>query len=192
MRLYYDEGRDLPAISAATGLSAKAIRAAADRVAAVMTGQDYPRVKRAIPVAEEPDWSPPPASTEWMPPRRRVARLVALPLAHTAPTAVLAEPKLPNVAPANVDGPPAPAPRRVRTVRKPATKPQALPAPVSAVPPAEPEFAPGTQAWTELATSPDVRKWAVADGWQVPGRGQPLPGAIVLAYHKAHPTGGAQ
>lgn len=184
VRLYYDKGADLSAISAETGLSTSAIRAATDRVAAMMTDRARAAAERAIAasVQTQPDRTPP---------RRRVARPAALPLAHTAPTAVLAEPPLPNVVPATVTIPAAPAPRRVRTVRRPLAKPSTEAAPASNPHPAEPEFTPGTQAWIELATSPAVRRWAVADGWQVPGRGQPLPGAIVLAYYKAHPAGGA-
>lgn len=36
----------------------------------------------------------------------------------------------------------------------------------------------------DLADSPEVRLWAVADGWEVPQLGR-LPGAIVLAYQAA-------
>ena len=68
-----------------------------------------------------------------------------------------------------------------------------------AAPPANPEpepsasaaavLEPGTDAWNELAESPALRAWAVADGWHVPAAGR-LPGAIILAYNAAH--GGTQ
>jgi hypothetical protein len=143
VRLYYEEVADLRTISALTGLSVRAVRAATDRVAALATDRTHTAAKHP-----GPSGVPPPADPA--PPRRRRAPL-----------------------------PSDPAPPRRRAVPQPAQTAQA------------PDDGPGSPAWNELATSPAVRRWAVADGWQVPGRGQPMPGAIVLAYRAAHPTGGA-
>lgn len=82
----------------------------------------------------------------------------------------------------------APAPRRTFTAANTARlnrQPQPEPEPEPVAVPAAIDDGPGTPAWNALATSPRVRTWARADGWQIPpGR---LPGAIVAAYRTAHP-----
>lgn len=59
------------------------------------------------------------------------------------------------------------------------------PAPLTAHVP-EPATAPAPAPGLDLAGSARVRDWAIAAGWAVPAAGEQLPGAIVLAYLKAH------
>lgn len=161
-------GFDTRAITLRTGLSPAEIdNAVALAVEWDIVAGDYSRLPAQPRPAPRPEQ---PTST------RRRARITALPLAHTAPAAVLPEPEPPKPAPPTVP-PAAPAPRRRRApVPKPAQTPPAR------------DDGPGSQAWAELAASRTVRRWAIADGWQVPAPGKPLPGAIVLAYQKAHPA----
>jgi hypothetical protein len=188
VRLYYEEVADLRTISALTGLSVRAVRAATDRVAALATDRTHTAAKHPGPSGVPPpaDPAPPrrrraPLPADPAPPRRRVVRPAQLPGAHTPPTAELPLREL--VAPADT------RPALAAVTASPAAPVRAVPQPAQTA--QAPDDGPGSPAWNELATSPAVRRWAVADGWQVPGRGQPMPGAIVLAYRAAHPTGGA-
>lgn len=63
------------------------------------------------------------------------------------------------------------------------TAPDPAPEPAPAAPPK-------ACADPDPATSPEARAWATATGWAVPAVGERLPGAIVLAYLRAH--GGTQ
>lgn len=67
-----------------------------------------------------------------------------------------------------------------------ATAPDPAPEPAPAAPAAPAEACAGP----DPATSPEARAWALASGWAVPADGERLPGAIVLAYLRAH--GGTQ
>ena len=69
------------------------------------------------------------------------------------------------------------------------TTPEPAPVPEPAPEPA-PSAPPKACAPPDPATSPEARAWATAAGWAVPADGERLPGAIVLAYHRAH--GGTQ
>lgn len=72
------------------------------------------------------------------------------------------------------------APASPRPTAPPEPEPTPAPAPAPASPTrAKPDL-------DRLACSPEVRAWAAADGWTVPAVDQRLPGAIVLAYLKAH------
>lgn len=148
-------------IEAQTGLTRPRIAAAVD------LGQLH--AQAVLTVAADR----PPATPNRPRPQIRRAVKPQLPGATIPPGPKLPEHPQPQPAPRSPAGT-ATAPAAPAAAPGPGPRPAAAPAP-----PAPPDL-------DALARSPQVRAWAAADGWTVPAAGARLPGAIVLAYIRAH------
>lgn len=187
-----------PQIAAAVDLGRLHARAALQTTVVPAPAAPQPRIRRAA-VRQLPGASIAPSLTLAEPADLEPAA-AAPPTAPAAPTQPA--PKQHLRKPAKQPGKPFDRDEKIRVlraliegVRKHLTEYEAeLAELLDTVPDPVPEPAPAAPpkacADPDPATSLEARAWALAAGWAIPADGERLPGAIVLAYLRAH--GGTQ